>query len=404
MNRFILPVLIVTGYGLLQSCAVQNHANTIERDKDNPCIVHIVVQVGVDGNDSDVIAVREQLEPCFSKECFIPCGNDSTKGCKVTTNAIVKKWSSLSNKEQSSFHHVTMVPDDKKPSNAQIGTANGGSSVGEWRRNAYPRTYCHETLHLLGLPDQYCSRLFNAVDSSIINEIACVPPPDPNGGSCCSPTPQHTRCSSPCTGHENDLMATLTPDLSCQNILDVLKAAGMDKCPDECCNSHHTYYRNEFFIAPSYLHFGDKDYHIGAYGGSLGYTYKVSPKLGLTIDLGYYGKTQTDSLSDEKTKYSIYTFGLGLNYYPNLFGSNSKLGLSTHAYMGIMKLKSEFELGGSTYSTDKSSFCPNLGAALNYNLNAKWEIRLIQADYMPTFFFSGTQNNYRLSVGLGLRW
>ena len=153
MNRLLLLLIIVSSYALLQSCAVQNHANTIERDKDNPCLIHIVVQVGVDGTDSDVIAVREQLEPCYAKECIIPCSSDSAKGCKVMSNVIVKKWSSLSNKEQSGFHHITMVPNDKLPSKAQIGTDNGGASVGTWRRNVYLRMYCHETLYLLGLHD-----------------------------------------------------------------------------------------------------------------------------------------------------------------------------------------------------------------------------------------------------------
>jgi hypothetical protein len=80
-------------------------------------------------------------------------------------------------------------------------------------------------------------------------------------------------------------------------------------------------------------------------------------------------------LSDEgKTKYKLFSFGLGLTLYPRLFGTNSKLDVSPHLYLGFMQYKSEFDIAGNSYSTKKTSICPNLGAALNYNLSDKWEI------------------------------
>jgi hypothetical protein len=130
-------------------------------------------------------------------------------------NAVVKKWSDLSADDKKNFHQITMVDNDGMPSNANIGKANAGNSNGWWRRNVHAHTYCHETLHLLGLPDQYCSRIYNVVDSSASVEISCDPPPDPNLGTCCTPTAQRTRCSTPTArAMRDDLMATLTPDVS----------------------------------------------------------------------------------------------------------------------------------------------------------------------------------------------
>src|SRR5205085_10357800 len=134
----------------------------VERDKNNGCTVHVIMQVGIDGTDADVIAVREQLEGCFEKTCIIPCASDTLNGCTVLSHVNVKKWSSLSNNDKKNFHHINMVDQDNKPSFVNdIGTANGEPLGGTWRRNAYPRTYCHETLHLAGLKDQYCSRLYD---------------------------------------------------------------------------------------------------------------------------------------------------------------------------------------------------------------------------------------------------
>lgn len=400
MNRLFLSVLILTGYFLLQGCAPQNHANTIVRDKDNVCIIRIIVQLGIEGTDDDVAAVTAQMEECFKSECFIPCESDKEKGCKVTMIAIVKKWSSLTEDEKWTFHQVTMVDEDGLPSFANIGRANSGNSFGTWRRNAHTHTYCHETMHLLGLPDRYCSRLFNAVDGSTSVENRCDPPPDP-GQDCCTPRASYTRCSSPCAGHDHDLMGSLEPGLSCENIKDVLSKAGFGNCPDECCSSPYTFH--EFFVGPSYLHFGDKEVKFGAYGATLEYTYPLSTKVGLMIDGGYY--QQTDKEDDFKQKNSIYTLSGGISYKPNLFGINSKLDLSTHALLGVAnyKVKSEFGGSGST-SNSETSLSANLGVALNYKLNNKFDIRLMQVDYIPTFFAEATQNNYRLSVGLEMNF
>jgi hypothetical protein len=408
MRYFVLPFLAILG-ALVQGCVVQNHASTIERDKNNPCAVHVILQVGIDGTDSDVIAVREQLEACYDKECFIPCASDNKLGCKVLSHVIVKKWSALSGDDRKNFHHIKMVDDDKLPSNADIGTPNGGAGGGTWRRHAYPRTYCHEALHLLGLPDQYCSRIFDLVTHTIKEEIKCTVPPDPGGGTCCTPDSAWPRCSQPCLNHEHDLMATLSAELTCSNILDVVKKAGFDQCPKECCETPHQASlvpKNLFFLGPSYLRFGDKDIHYSSFGFSGEYTRFVSPKLGATLDIGLY--FHNESQMDYNVHFQQFNITGGLTYYPiQPYTEEHALNFSAHALAGISQFSTKYlySSGGST-SVDKNtvySFHANIGAALDWSLNA-FNIRLLQADYTPTFFSHSIQNNFRLSIGISFNF
>jgi len=404
----ILPALAVF-CALIQSCAVQNHATTVERDKNNGCTVHVILQIGVEGTDSDVIAVRDQLEPCYSKKCVIPCPNDNSKGCEVLSHVVVKKWSDLSSDDKKNFHHITMVDNDGLPSNATIGTPNGGSGSGTWRRRAYPRTYCHEALHLAGLKDQYCSRIYDTITRSAKVEISCEPPPDPDGGDCCTPTPAHTRCSHPCAGHDNDLMATLTPDLSCANILDVVKNAGLNNCPQECCpGPHRTVYRplNLIFLGLTYERFGDKEFHYGSYGFSGEYTRFITPKFGATLDAGIY--FHSESQYGNKQDYQQFNITGGITYVPWEQSGPQIHGfrLSTHALFGISNYTTKSTYTGSTGTNSGKntvhSFTANIGAALDWSIDKRFGLRLLQVDYAPTFFYKTTQNNIRISVGATL--
>ncbi len=407
MRYTIFLALAIPGFLLLQSCTVQNHATTVERDKENGCTVHVILQIGIDGSDSDVIAVRDQLEGCYSKKCTIPCANDGSNGCPVLSHVIVKKWSSLSGDEQKNFHHITMVPNDGLPSNAYIGTPNGAPSSGTWRRNEPPRTYCHEVLHLAGLKDQYCSRVYDTITHTAKVEVSCVPPPDP-GGNCCTPTPQPpgNRCGQPCVGHENDIMATLEPELSCDNILDVVKKAGLNSCPAECCPKPHTYYKplNQIFLGPSYVHFGDKDTHYGSFGFTGEYTRYLTPKIGATVDVGLYFHSETQNGYTEH--YQQLNITGGITYVPGLDMTwlNPKAVFSTHALLGISNFTDKYSSGSFSGKNTQHSFNANIGAAIDWPVNPSFSIRLLQVDYTPTFFAKTIQNNIRISVGASLKF
>ena len=164
----------------------------------------------------------------------------------------------------------------------------------------------------------------------------------------------------------------------------------------------NTFHSDEIFIAPSYFHFSDKDNNFGAYGGTLAYTHRTSETLGLTLDLGYY--TNTKNETDLKRTNNIFTITAGLTYIPQIFGKNSKLELLTHGLVGMVNYKAKLEQSIGTSKINKGGFSFNLGAALNYQISNKLDWRIFQADYIPTFFFNTTQNNYRFSTGLTFKW
>jgi hypothetical protein len=299
-----------------------------------------------------------------------------------------------------------MVDNDGLPSNAFVQTPNGPPSKGTWRRHEEPRTYCHEVLHLSGLKDQYCSRLFDSVHNSSIVEVSCVPPPDPSAGNCCVPTAAWPRCGQTCTGHTQDIMATLSVEVSCSNILDVVKKAGLDNCPEKCCVKPRRAIlpKNLIFLGPSYMHFGDKDIHYGSFGVTGEYTHMVGPRTGLTFDVGFY--THTDNQQTYTEKYTQLNLTGGITYYPFLTQSQEKspLLLSTHALLGISSYTSKYSITGyGTTSGNQISLNPNIGAAIDFPLNPNFNIRLLQLDYTPTFFAKTIQNNYRISLGAVLK-
>lgn len=270
MKKLFYLTVIMLCIVAQQACVTQQHATTIERDKDNGCTVQMVIQLGIDGTDNDVDSVRMDLENCFAHDCVIPCSNDSSHGCVVHTSLVVKKWSTIPTADTIGFHHIHMVPQDDLPSfvNA-VGTANGGPTGGTWRRNAYPQTYCHEVLHLCGLPDHYCSRIWDSINNKIIADVKCNPGPDPHGDTCCNPRAPGViakRCGTDCPGHEHDLMSNLSSSLSCDNILEIVGKAGLASCPEECCKKSPTYTTPKFY-------FDDTDTNKVYMGGSINFGY-----------------------------------------------------------------------------------------------------------------------------------
>ena len=163
-----------------------------------------------------------------------------------------------------------------------------------------------------------------------------------------------------------------------------------------------SFHSDEIFIAPSYFHFSDKDNNFGAEGGTLEYTHRTSETLGLTLDLGYY--TNSKSETDLKRTNNLFTITAGVTYIPRIFGKDSKLELLTHGLIGMVNYKTKIEQSIGTSKINKGGFSFNLGAALNYQVNNKMDWRILQADYIPTFFFNNTQSNYRLSTGLTFKW
>jgi len=399
MKRIIFPVGVLSLL-LLACTGTRRFGTTIERDEQNPCIVNMVLQIGIQGTDEDVANVKRDLEACYGIECFIPCPNDSAKGCKTKITIVVKKWGSLNEDEQHAFHYVEMVNDDGNPSTAYIGTPNAvpdGSC--RWRRGANPGTYCHEVLHLCGLYDKYCARIYDPVLDSIIVERVCDPRPDPNG-NCCRPGATFRRCTEPCPGHEGDIMGSGFAGMSCDNIMDVLKGAGFNNCPPECCNSNMTFTRppDQGYILPGYLHFGDNNTKFGTFGVSLGYTKSISTHLGVTIETGIHVKSEKDG-DIKQTEQLIHATG-GITYTAGPpKGPQGGLTFNAHLMGGLMSYTQKLKYGPDEFKSNTKSFCLQAGIAFDLRLKRRFSIRLFQADYMPTFFYDMTQHNFRVGAG-----
>lgn len=321
------------------------------------------------------------------------------------TTVVVKGYGELKEDEMNAFHYVNMIDDDGLPSNAYIGTPNKGASSGTWRRNQYPGVYCHEVLHFCGLDDKYCSRLFDPVANQVTTELICTPPPDPNNGSCCGLFLNGRRCSSPCDGHENNLMANSLAELSCQNIMDVVKLAELGNCPEECCRSGQTFSRppTEYHFTPGYLHFGDKNTKFGSIGVSIGGTKYLSSSLGVSIDAGYYNHTEKQDNNYTQSD-GLLKVSAGVSYrLPDPFQTNEKFTVNLHGRAGISNWPQKTTFGNSSVKNSEQSLLLDFGGALNMKLNKNWSLRLPELRYMPTFFYDAMQNNFRIGAGVVYR-
>ncbi len=404
MNRFLHIISLLWLILLLYSCTgTRRFGTTIERDENNPCQVNMIIQIAVEGTDEDVTAIKSDLDACFGKGCFIPCPNDSSKGCMTKVTTVVKKYGSIPQVEAAGYHYVQMVDQDGLPSNAYIGTPNNGASQGIWRRNEPLGVYCHEVLHFCGLEDKYCSRKYDPVKDSVIVERNCEPPPDP-GGNCCSPNAANTRCGTACSGHEQDLMGTIDAALSCENIMDVLRNAGFNNCPPECCGSGKTFTRppDEVHILPGYYHFGDKNEKFGSVGVNMGYTKYLDSKIGLSIEGGYYHHSEKDD-EFKKTQGLMQITG-GVSYGITGSGKDKKgISITAHALLGISRWTQKSVYVTETYKEDATSFHFNTAVSINMDKGGPFSFRLLRADYAPTFFYKNTQHNFRLSTGVVLK-
>jgi hypothetical protein len=398
MNR-ILPYTLLLAW-LFQSCTgTRRFGTTIERDENNICQTNMVLQIGIQGTDADVTAVRTSLESCFEEECFTPCPDDSTKGCINKVKIVVKKWGDIKDEEQVGFHYVQMINDDGFPSTAYLGKPNVSTPEESctWRRNAFGNTYCHEVLHLCGLNDRYCSRIYDPVLDSVITEVTCDPPPDP-GGNCCLPAPGQRRCSTHCPGYENDIMGNSWNPLTCVNIKDVLTRAGFGDCPEACCKSGKTFTRppDKYYIMTGLLYFGEKENKFGTLGIGAGYTHPIGGKgFGITIEAGGYIKTEKEE--DVKQKNQLIRIGAGINY---TIPPKGPVSFNTHILGGVLLHTRKQILPSETYTDKASAICINAGASLDLKAGSTISVRAVQVDIMPSFFGEKVQTNFRVSTGV----
>ncbi len=168
---------------------------------------------------------------------------------------------------------------------------------------------------------------------------------------------------------------------------------------------------NEFFAGYSYnsadINTLTIDPHrTGQNGFNLEYTRNITKHIGLTVDGSAHFHRETRSTTSETftSKRDQYFLLGGLQ-----FKTRSGKGVApfAHALFGASLFRgftSNIRAVGNVFTfDDATSFAMVFGGGLDIHVNKRIDVRMIQADYAPTFFGSGRQNNFRLSVGIILK-
>ena len=166
--------------------------------------------------------------------------------------------------------------------------------------------------------------------------------------------------------------------------------------------------KNQFFAGYSF-HSADINTltvdprRTGQNGVNLEYTRNITRHVGITGDASAHFHRDTNSTTGG-------TFTSRRDQYFLLAGLQFKAGNSkrvqpfAHALFGASLFRgftSDIRTSGNVYTfDDATSFAMALGGGLDVRVSKRIDLRLIQADYAPTFFGSGRQNNFRLSVGV----
>ena len=134
--------------------------------------------------------------------------------------------------------------------------------------------------------------------------------------------------------------------------------------------------------------------NLNGWNGSL--EGKVLPWVGFVADLsGLYGSQHLSAVSASKVSTSVNSVVLG----PRVSVAVGKFTPFAHALFGV----SHIHDSASGLSESDTSFATALGGGIDYRLihGIGWRV---QADMLQTRFFSGTQNNFRLSTGVVLHF
>ena len=166
--------------------------------------------------------------------------------------------------------------------------------------------------------------------------------------------------------------------------------------------------KNQFFAGYSFnsadINTLTIDPHRTAQNGiNLAYTRKITRHIGITGDASVHFHRDTRSIAGGTflTQRDQYFLLGGLQITP---GNGKRVQPFAHALFGASLFRgftSDIRTTGNVYTfDDATSFAMALGGGLDVRVSKRIDFRLIQADYAPTFFGSGRQDNFRLSVGI----
>ena len=139
--------------------------------------------------------------------------------------------------------------------------------------------------------------------------------------------------------------------------------------------------------------------NLNGWNGSL--EGKVFPFIGIVADLsGHYGSERFPALC------GVTSCSVNAKVHSALFGPRVSFTVGhftpfAHVLVGVSHISAD--LSGSSASDSDTSFSEAFGGGIDYRLIKPIDWR-IQADMLQTRFFSNTQDNFRLSTGLVLRF
>ena len=166
--------------------------------------------------------------------------------------------------------------------------------------------------------------------------------------------------------------------------------------------------KNEFFVGYSF-HSADINtltidpHRTGQNGVNVAYQRNLNRHVGLKVDVSAHfkrGSLQLNGGPFNSNRDQYYFLG-GVEFKaPN----KSRVTPFAQVLAGASLFRgftSNLTPAGNVFTfDDATSFAMALGGGLDVRANDHISIRLIQADYAPTFFGSGRQDNFRLSVGV----
>jgi len=168
------------------------------------------------------------------------------------------------------------------------------------------------------------------------------------------------------------------------------------------------YRKNEFFAGYSF-HSADintltiNPARTGQNGVNLEYARNINRHVGLVVDASAHFKRAAQQLNGgpfESKRDQYYLMG-GIQFRPSTKGRVQPF---VHALVGASLFRgftSNRTPAGNVFTfDDASSLAMAFGGGLDLSVSKRVAIRIIQADYIPTFFGSGRQNNIRLSFGI----
>jgi opacity protein-like surface antigen len=181
-----------------------------------------------------------------------------------------------------------------------------------------------------------------------------------------------------------------------------------------CCASPSSaqqadeYPRNELFVGYSYQSADINSLtpdpgRAGLRGVNFGYTRNINNVVGVTADFSGHVKRETLATGAGEFRHDSEQYNLlgGLQLKAR---NTSRVTPFAHALFGggLFRGFSAVLLPSSNtyFFDDAKSFAMAFGGGLDIRASRRVTVRAVQADYNPTFFGQGRQDNFRLSFGV----